>query len=83
MICAFNSGCLIIFQFYDGSLNNDDVLWTATGLRYPDVVVSTQAQITIVFASDLTLNATGFHIYWSAVPCKSKCLLCWFLNTTF
>jgi len=59
-----------MLQFYDGILNNGPVLWTATGLTNPGVVVSTQRKMKIVFSSDLSLNAAGFLIHWSAVPCK-------------
>ena len=62
-----------VFQFYDGILDNDPVLWTATGRRYPDVVVSTQTQMTIDFHSNKSLNTANFHIHWSAVQCKYEC----------
>ena len=61
----------VVFQFYDGNApNNNPLLWTATGLRYPEVVVSTGVKMRIDFYSSLSLNAAGFHIQWSAVSCK-------------
>jgi len=59
-----------VFQFYDGISTSAPILWEATGLRYPEVVVSTQLSMTIAFLSDKNGNAAGFHINWSAVLCE-------------
>ena len=53
------------------------MLSTATGVTYPNVVQSTLTQMTIVFYSNPSFNATGFHIHWFAVG--SKCAVTQFI----
>jgi len=62
-----------MFKFYDGTINSVE-LWRADPLRYPEVVVTSQEQMAIVFYPYYLQNDTVLHIHWSAVPCKYKWL---------
>jgi len=58
-------------QFQDGNTSDSPVLARFAGTKHPHVIVSTQRSLRLEFTTDGSRVYPGFHIVWTAVPCKT------------
>jgi len=58
-------------QFQDGNTTDSPVLARFAGTKHPHAIVSTQPTLRLEFTTDHSVVYLGFHIVWTAVPCKT------------
>jgi len=67
-------------QFQDGNTADSPVLARFGGTKHPHVIVSTQRTLRLEFTTDYSGVYPGFHIVWTAVPCKTFLYRCLIMN---